>query len=379
MNDDFSDAATTARDTGNAADAGHAVEASPADNSTLPSHTSSVSSKDNPWYYEYLDQIANLELKNKPAQQGGTALRYRQARAAQGGDAICAGIAQALQSVQAGGTVILVTGTGNPEWLPQGETDGPSGVAVLARVFGALGVRSCILSEARFLPGVAASVRAGGTPLLDEAAWRRRDNAALILPFPTGAAAAVPFIEDLMGRLPDLAAGFFIEKPGPNALGVFHNSSGKPKDSDWVAHAHLLVPALRARGLPTLAVGDGGNEIGFGRVRTQLAVQLPGGGQCACPCQGGLLDATEVDLLLPAAVSNWGAYAIAAALALTHERPNLMPDWPEVAASISAPLAEGAFDGYSGLALDTVDGTSRAANHAVYHLMQEVLRLAREQ
>ncbi|WP_454690360.1 glutamate cyclase domain-containing protein [Achromobacter aloeverae] len=342
-------------------------------------HTELSAAASNPWYYEYLDQIANLELKNKPAQQGGTALRYRAARDAQGGGPICARIARALLPLPAGGTVILVTGTGNPEWLPQGETDGPSGVAVLARVFGALGLRSCILSEARFLPGIAAAVRAAGTPLLEESAWRRRDNAALVLPFPTGAAAAGPFIDGLLRRLPDPAAGFFIEKPGPNAQGVFHNSSGKPKDSEWVAHAHLLADALRARGLPTLAVGDGGNEIGFGRLRASLADVLPGGRDCGCPCHGGLLDATEVDLLLPAAVSNWGAYAIAAALALVHGRPGLMPDWPEVAASIAAPIAAGAYDGYSGLALDTVDGTSRAANQSVYQLMREVLRQANEQ
>ncbi|MFC4278053.1 glutamate cyclase domain-containing protein [Achromobacter aloeverae] len=335
------------------------------------------------WYYEYLDQIANLELKNKPAQQGGTALRYRAARDAQGGGPLCARIARTLLSLRPGGTVILVTGTGNPQWLPHGETDGPSGVAVLARAFGALGLRSCILSEARFLPGIAASVRAGGTPLLDEPAWRERANAALMLPFPTGAAAAGPFIDDLLRRLPDIAAGFFIEKPGPNTQGVFHNSSGKPKDSDWVAHAHLLAAGLRARGLPTVAVGDGGNEIGFGRIqgpaRDALAAAMPGASDCGCPCHGGLLDATEVDLLMSAAVSNWGAYAIAAALALAHGRPRLLPDWPEVAAGISAPIAAGAYDGYSGLALDTVDGTSRAANRAIHQLMAEVLRLAGEQ
>src|SRR5690606_18364129 len=108
-----------------------------------------------------------------------------------------------------------VTGTGNPEWLPHGETDGPSGVAVLARCLGALGVRTCILSEARFLPGVRASVQAAGVPLLQEAAWLKRTNAALCLEFPMGADAAMPFIDDLMARLPKVSAAFFIEKPGP--------------------------------------------------------------------------------------------------------------------------------------------------------------------
>jgi hypothetical protein len=333
----------------------------------------------NPWYYDYLDRIANLELKNKPAQQGGTALRYRVAREQQGGTPLCEQIARALLPVRAGSTAILVTGTGNPTWLPQGETDGPSGVAVLARVFAALGVRSCVLSEERFLPGIAASVQAGGTPLLPEASWRQRTNAALVLPFPTGKQAAGPFIQDLLDRLPEVAAGFFIEKPGPNAKGVFHNSSGKPKDHDWVAHAHLLADALRTRGVLTVGVGDGGNEIGFGRIREQLAGVHPYGRDCGCPCHGGLLDATTVDLLLPASVSNWGSYAIAGAIALASGRPALLPDWADVRRSIAAPIPHGAFDGYSGLAVDTVDGTSRAANEAIYRLMGEVLRLAGEQ
>src|SRR5690606_9228067 len=73
------------------------------------------------WYYEYLDQIVNLELKNKPAQQGGTQLRYRAARERQGDVPLCGQIAQALLPRLADSTVILVTGTGNPEWLPHGE------------------------------------------------------------------------------------------------------------------------------------------------------------------------------------------------------------------------------------------------------------------
>lgn len=338
-----------------------------------------IAATTNPWYYDYLDRIANLELKNKPAQQGGTELRYRIAREQQGGLPICLQIAEALLPIRAGSTAILVTGTGNPTWLPQGETDGPSGIAILARVFSALGVRTCVLSEERFLPGVAAAVQAGGAPLLPEQSWLRRTNGVLALPFPTGAQAAGPFIEDLLAKLPDVFAGFFIEKPGPNISGVFHNSSGKPKDSDWVAHAHLLADALRERGALTVGVGDGGNEIGFGRIREQLVDLHPFGRDCGCPCHAGLLDATAVDLLLPASVSNWGGYAIACAIALACGRPSIVPDWTDVQRSIAAPIAHGAFDGYSGLAVDTVDGTSRIANASIYQLLGEVLRLAGEQ
>ncbi len=338
-----------------------------------------IAPADNPWYYDYLDRIANLELKNRPAQQGGTALRYNMAREQQGGTPLCQQVAQKLLHIPANSTVILVTGTGNPIWLPHGETDGPSGVSVLAQVFATLGVRTCVLSEDRFLPGITASVQAGGTPLLPEASWRQRTNTAMALPFPTSAQAAGPFIQELLDRLPNVVAGFFIEKPGPNANTIFHNSSGKPKDSDWLAHAHLLVRELRERGALTVGVGDGGNEIGFGNILKQLLRTHAYDCQCEPPCDGGLLDSTVVDILMPASVSNWGSYAIAAAIALINGRPALLPDWADVYRSIAAPLSYGAFDGYSGMARDTVDNTSHAANAAIYQLMAEVLRLAGEQ
>ena len=126
------------------------------------------------WYYEYLDQIANLEFKKKPTQQGGTRLRYQAARQAHGDAPLCGQIAQALEQAisRPDSTVVLVTGTGNPVWLPKGETDGPPGVALLCRVFGALGVRSCVLTEAPFEDGVRRSVEAAGSPVLEPGAWQ---------------------------------------------------------------------------------------------------------------------------------------------------------------------------------------------------------------
>lgn len=327
------------------------------------------------WYYEYLDRLANTEMKNKVAQQGGTERRYRAARRHHGDTAICRAIVDALLPRLPRSTVALVTGTGNPVWLPHGETDGPSGVAVLARALAALGVRSVVLSELRFLPGVKAAVQGVGVPLLERDAWRQRANAALPLEFPTGEQAAGPFVEELLAGLPGLSAVFFIEKPGPNTCGVFHNSTGKPKDADWVAHAHRLAQAARARGVLTVGVGDGGNEIGFGLVREQL-VDTHRFDHASCGCGGDLLDATQVDFLFPASVSNWGCYAIAAALALVTGRDALLPPWDDVLRSIVDPIACGAFDGYSGLALPSVDGTSIQANRAIHELMSEVIRQA---
>jgi len=327
-------------------------------------------------YFDYLDQIANLELKNRPSQQGGTAIRYHIARQRQGNRPLSEKVAETLLPRLNGGTVILTTGTGNPLWLPDGETDGPSGVAVLTRVFGSLGIRSCVLAEARFLPGVRAAVRAAGTPLLDEHSWPYRSNGALCLPFPTGAEAAPGFIDALLSSRQDWTAAFFIEKPGPGIDKQFHNGSGERKDAGWLAHAHSLASAARKQGMPTVGIGDGGNEIGFGVIREALFREAPHRFGCQCGCATGMLDSTLVDVLLPASVSNWGAYAVAAALALRLWQRELMPGWSEVADSIRAPIEHGAFDGYTGLALPSVDGISLRGNRAVYHLLEEVLDLA---
>ena len=327
-------------------------------------------------YFEYLDQIISIELKNRPAQQGGTERRYRLARQQQGDRALTDIISEALHKRAIGGTAILTTGTGNPVWLPEGETDGPSGVAILARAFSELGIRSCILSEERFLPGIRASVQSAGTPVLTEASWAKRSNGAICLAVPTGAVPGGEFIEKLLASRDDWSVAMFVEKPGPGQEGRFHNSSGKEKDADWVAHLHLLAQAARSRGLLTIGIGDGGNEIGFARIREALHAAEPHRYGCDCGCVGGLLDDTEVDFLLPASVSNWGAYALVAALALRLGRSSLMPDWKQVEASIKAPLEHGAFDGYTGLSLPTCDGVSVRGNQSVYHLLEEVVDLA---
>lgn len=329
-----------------------------------------------PIYFDYLDQIANLELKNKPAQQGGTAIRYRIAREQQGDTALCGLISQSFLKQESKKPVILVTGTGNPVWLPEGETDGPSGVAILARAFASIGIPSCILAEERFLPGVLASVRAGGMPILSEESWLKRTNGAWCQPFPTGAKAALPFIESLLSRPHGWSGVFFIEKPGPSVEGCFHNSSGVPKDPEWVGHAHMLADAARQQGVLTVGVGDGGNEIGFGMIREALYHAHPQRFKCQCGCETGLLDGTIVDYLFPCSVSNWGAYALAAALALHQGRSHILPQWPEIEASIRAPLDHGAFDGYTGMAMPSVDGVSLKANRSVYHLFEEVGQLA---
>ena len=97
---------------------------------------------------------------------------------------------------------------------------------------------------------------------------------------------------------------------------VCHNIRGESING-LTAKTHRLFEILSERELPmiTIAVGDGGNELGMGRfpwvlIQRTLACAL-GKADLAgrIPCR------IAVDLPLVAGVSNWGAYAIAAAVA----------------------------------------------------------------
>jgi hypothetical protein len=76
----------------------------------------------------------------------------------------------------------------------------------------------------------------------------------------------------------------FIEKTGPNAKGVHHSIMGTAKNPDETGHAFHLAEAAKARGIVTIGVGDGGNEIGNGLIYDAARQIQPYGLKCQCDC-----------------------------------------------------------------------------------------------
>jgi hypothetical protein len=75
----------------------------------------------------------------------------------------------------------------------------------------------------------------------------------------------------------------------------------------------LGFPAERR--IPTIGIGDGGNEIGMGKVPWDVIRRnIPDGGLIACR--------VPTDHLIVAGVSNWGAYALAAGVRLLRGAPH---------------------------------------------------------
>ena len=124
------------------------------------------------------------------------------------------------------------------------------------------------------------------------------------------------------------------------------------------------------RGTITLAIGDGGNEIGMGKIPHETIVKnIPNGDLIHCR--------VPADYLIVAGVSNWGAYALAAGVfVLRDEKPPAGPLRPGPArnAILEVMVREGPLvDGVTGKQTATVDGLSWDEYIAPFNRIREIL------
>ena len=137
----------------------------------------------------------------------------------------------------------------------------------------------------------------------------------------------------------------YIERVGPARDGSPHNMRGIDI-TEWTAP----LSRLTLLGLHTVGVGDGGNEIGMGRVE-DYAIEgvVDRGGSIACM--------VPTDQLVVAGTSNWGAHAIVCAMrALGRDEvdPYLEPAWQKRVLDVI--VEYGGLDGVHMTNVATVDG-----------------------
>lgn len=264
--------------------------------------------------------------------------------------------ARALMSrVVYGDNVIVATGAGVPPKLPQGETDGPPGAAVLARAIAlGLGAQVTIVSEEAHSKPVEACATLVGS------STARPIKVETIPPHSKYGPKAV---EALMARYQPSAI-VFVELDGPNPDGLFHGVRGDRRPAGTMAHLHLLAEAGHAAKRLTIGIGDGGNEVGFGAVRTALAAFHP---------NSFVVTAVETDVVVSAAISNWGAYAVCAGLAVGTGSPDLLHNDTLEGDLIRACVSAGARDGATASTEPLVDGVPESGHRGFVSLLQSIV------
>ena len=282
---------------------------------------------------EYVDRLVTVEIRNRGMPAGKIIPLYDAAVAEGGGLPLTYRAASALVgAVRPGDIVIIVTGAGSGPLIPNGENDGPVGAAVLARAvqFG-LGALPVLVCEDQHVPPVVASCEAAGVTLRELSTARRLHTGGALVAAPTAQGEIESWAEALLDDLQP-ASIIAIERLGPNRHGIVHGSTGLADWDPLVDLAPLFTGAAR-RGVSSIGIGDAGNEIGFGRIADTVRRVQPEGDVCRCPCGGGMATVVPADVLVVAAVSNWGAYGIEACLAMLLGKPDL-PHTPDEARRI---------------------------------------------
>jgi hypothetical protein len=260
---------------------------------------------------------------------------------------------EAARALSTAKSVGLITGFYVPRGdTPAAETDGPVGTALLAAALAACGVPARIAVDAPCEAAVRASVAvAGGGVAIDVVGLDDRPGIAR--------AAEI-------WRSAGVTHAVAIERCGPSPDGRPRNMRGADV-SAWTARLDELYVAYS---WVRIGVGDGGNEIGMGRLPAGLIARtVPNGEQIAC--------VTGCDHLVVAGVSNWGAYGLMAALAV--QRPDWAPTLDrfltaerDAAVTRAAVERAGAIDGVTAKREATVDGFGPDVHGAVVNDLRRI-------
>lgn len=248
-------------------------------------------------------------------------------------DVLSAGyVRRAAQLLQASRRVII--GTGFPV-AGTFETDGPVGAIALYRAIEALGGQCWLACAEPLSHELAVDFRV--LPLVARTPDDARSEAA----------------QCLARVLPDAIVA--IERPGRSADGAYYNMRGE----DISAACGIFDTYIEQADCPTIAIGDGGNEIGMGNVAAVIrGMDIVGA-------------ATTCDELLVADVSNWGAYGIITYLGLWSGRDLLSEINPRH--TLAYLSQRGSVDGVSRENTLTEDGLDAAEGESVIAQLRQLV------
>tara|TARA_R110002095_G_scaffold215691_3_gene210604 strand:+ start:2003 stop:3010 length:1008 start_codon:yes stop_codon:yes gene_type:complete len=237
--------------------------------------------------------------------------------------------------VQKSSQVVIATGFYVPSAeIPAAETDGPPGAVLLALVLEECGINTSVVTDELCAPVVAAAVDAYSYPASQLKVLPTEDDSWVETFFSRQNVSHLISVERVgPSHTPDSWAGQqnvstdgdtdFHSKVPEAHFDRCHNMRGEIIDA-FTAPLHQLFERLPEffPEAQTIGVGDGGNEIGMGAISwEELDRRIASDHSGLIPCR------IATDWNIVAGTSNWGASALAAAVALQKKQTGILFNW----------------------------------------------------
>jgi D-glutamate cyclase len=249
--------------------------------------------------------------------------------------AACRSIAESVEDAIDIDTGFFIPSTDPPAF----ETDGPLGSVFLLRALSPILLQVAVWSPPECGQAVLAGARAAGLSV----EYRVIENAASSNPSVVQHG-SWPGYETFLS--------IALEHVGRATDGRYYNMRGRDITSyTAVVDTDYLLPKTESR-TTTIGIGDGGNEIGMGKIPHETVVKnIPNGDLIHCR--------VPTDHLIVCGVSNWGAYALAAGVYVLRgvKPPADLFDPDREREILEVMVREGPLvDGVTGQQTATVDG-----------------------
>jgi len=282
-----------------------------------------------------------------------------------------------IDKVKLGDSVFLTAGFGAYPNVPFGETDGPLGVASLARaVWFGLGAIPVIVAGARDIDIIRQTVKAAGFYFADYKLAKEASSAAAVeVTFPcVEDDESSRFAAQIMDEYAPKAL-ISVEAIGPNKMGIKHCGGGtQASEAERLPGLEYLFYEASAREVLSIGIIDLGNELGSGTIEEDIRRIVPNANVCKCPCQSGTACSVAADIVFPAAISNWGAYAITAMIGALLRNPDILHDSETEWRMLDACIMAGAVEGLSEAPIMAVDGVDVETGQGLIRMLHSIVR-----
>ena len=150
-----------------------------------------------------------------------------------------------------------------------------------------------------------------------------------------------------------------IERCGFTAKKKYKNMAGLD-----ISENNAKIDYLFESEIPSIGIGDGGNEIGMGNLKTNIPKLMP---KVQDPC------VTQTSKLIISSVSNWGGYGLITALSIKSNK-NLLPSVVDETIRINESVKFGAVDGFSKMNINKVDSFTIEENINKLEKLHQLLK-----